>query len=27
LFSACWVCVCKVDQVGTVWYDMFVLVV
>ena len=27
LFCACWVCVRKIDQVGAVWYDMFVLVI
>jgi hypothetical protein len=27
LFCACWVCVCKIDQVRAVWDDMFMLVV
>ena len=27
LLCTCWICVCKVDQVGAVWDDMFVLVI
>lgn len=27
LFRTGWVCVCKIDQVGAVWYNMFVLIV
>lgn len=27
LFCTGWVCMSKIDQVGAVWYDMFVLVV